>query len=115
MSGFPMIGTDRTTPVHFAPPPKGEPVFVFIQDDSSDGQESRVVTTATLDWVREQFHDYLQGDRETGVDYETAYVLVEGTEKLQRCHLGTGPGQGRGDGPRLMVYNGIGVIAMYDL
>jgi len=113
MSGFQVSKADG---VAFTSFPVGEPGFVFVRDATSDGVQSSVVTVATLDWVREQFYDFLRDDRrECGVDYIEAYIMLEGVQGLQRCELGTAAGVKPGEGPRLMVSNAIGVFAMYDI
>lgn len=116
MSGFEETGTNIASPALFAAAPKGEPTFVFIRDDVMPGKESSFVQVATLGWVREQFYDFLQdGQHDTAIDYLEAYIKIEGTHGLQRCDLGTTAGKKSGDGPRLMVYNNVGVLALYDI
>lgn len=115
MSGFSLYNSNALTQVYFAEAPEGEPVFVFLRDDGSDGKSWVTIVTATLDWVREQFYDFLHDDKETAVDYLEAYILMEGTQGLQRCELGTTAGENPGDGPRLMVSNNVGVLALYDI
>lgn len=116
MSGFEVTGTNIRVPALFAPAPEGEPTFVFVVDDGSDGKDSSVVVTATLDWVREQFYDFLHDDRrEQPVNYLTAYVKLPGGASIIPCTLGTAAGEKRGDDPRIMVSNEVGLLAIYDI
>lgn len=113
MSGF--ASPDHDSAVEYsalwAKPPAGEPAFVFLREDG----EGMVLQTATLEWVREAYHRYFQDDSEVPVDYREAYILIEGGGSLQRCDLGTVGGAKPGDGPRILVSNEYGVLALYDI
>jgi hypothetical protein len=56
VSKFDIPHSDRATSVFWASQSMvpGEPIFVLIINDSTDGKASLCVTTVTLSWVREQ-------------------------------------------------------------
>lgn len=116
MGGFEVTGTNIVVPALFASAPKGEPTFIFVVDSSSDGKESTVVVSATLEWVQEQFYDFLHDNRrEKPVDYLTAYVLLPGTQEIVQCGLREVSGDGPGEGSRIEVSSGGRTIALYDI
>lgn len=99
----------------------GEPIFVLVQDNSSDGKESLCVATVTLDWMTGQMYDFLHDDRSSGPDYQELYVLFPKGEAfpkfpgLVRCDVGTAAGKNPGDGPRMILTNQMGVLWSCDL
>lgn len=116
MSGFTITETPATQhPVLWAAQSMvpGEPIFVLLLDDSSDGKKIRTVATTTLDWVRRKLYWVQQGvplDEE--LDYEEMYVLLPKSEGLGliKCDVGTAAGVEPGDGPRMVITNESGIL-----
>lgn len=116
MSGFDVTGDGVKHPVLFASQTMvpGEPIFLLVQDDSSDGKTTSCVTTASLDWVRDQLDQVLR-DARVSFDYLEAYVLLPEANSLAKCRIGTTAGTKPGDGPRVILTNEYGVLWSCDL
>lgn len=92
----------------------GEPVFLLVQDDSSDGWESACVGPVTLEWVRDQLHQALT-DEGTRFEYIQAFVMLPDERRVQPCQIIALDGENPGDGPRLGLSNADGVFWSCDL
>jgi hypothetical protein len=78
----------------------GEPIFVLLQDDGTDGKESICVTTASLSWVRDQM-DQMERDPNLKLPWHQVYVLLPERNDFVACHIAVYDSEVPGEGRRL--------------